>query len=98
MEPDRAPAEIEAVLTGHPLIREAAVLGVPSAEYGEEGVAFVVTKAKITAAEIREYCATRLAGYKVPGRTVLVEEIPRNVGGKVIREALIKGLEPAGNA
>lgn len=91
------PAEIEAVLTGHPLVREAAVLGVASTEYGEEGVAFVVTREKITVAEIMEFCSTRLAGYKVPRQTVIVEEIPRNVGGKVIREELIKRLAPNEN-
>jgi len=85
------PAEIEAVLTAHPAIREAAVIGVPDDKWGEALVAFVVPKNGHTVPpddELVGFCKQSLAGYKVPRRFERVAELPRNPTGKVLKEAL----------
>jgi o-succinylbenzoate---CoA ligase len=84
------PAEVEAALLAHPLVREAAVLPAPDARWGQIGVACVVTTAPES--ELREFLAGRLARYKVPARFVSVPELPRNAAGKVDRVALQKRL------
>ena len=85
------PAEIEAVLTTHPAIREAAVIGVPDEKWGETLVAFVVRKesaALPSDEELVAFCRQSLAGYKVPRRFEQVSELPRNPTGKVLKQAL----------
>jgi len=91
------PAEVEAVLLSHPAIAEAAVLGAPDERWGQVPVAFVKLRAGVTADESTAiaFCRERLAGYKVPKRVRFVDALPRNAGGKVLRndlrEALIQG-------
>ena len=84
------PAEIENVLTGHPDIREAAVIGVPDERLGEVGMAFVVVApdAVATGDGIIEWSRERMANYKVPRTVELVGELPRNATGKVEKQAL----------
>jgi acyl-CoA synthetase (AMP-forming)/AMP-acid ligase II len=86
--------EVEEVLHHHPAVAAAAVVGVPDELWGELVVAVVepVTGAMPTEAEIREFCAAELAGYKCPRRVVLVSELPRNTVGKVLKRELRKSL------
>jgi len=78
------PAEIEAYLTSHPQVREAAVVGVPSAVGGESVWAFVVPEggAEMTAQEVLDYCRVALEPYKIPGRVQFVTDFPRSETGK----------------
>jgi long-chain acyl-CoA synthetase len=85
------PREVEEVLFQHPQVREAAVIGVPDPNYGEEVVAYVALKAEgVTEQELIEYCESRLAEYKVPKTVVLLEELPKNTTGKILRRELKK--------
>jgi long-chain acyl-CoA synthetase len=83
-----APAEIEAVLQGHPAVEDCAVFGVPDGVDGEAVVAVVVTRATVNAAELTARVRERLASYKRLSRVVFVTEIPRLPSGKVLRRML----------
>ena len=93
------PAEVESVLTRHPQVAEAAVVGVPHQIYGETVIAFVVpvNGCEPTLDEIRAFCGGHLADYKLPGLLRLVPELPRTGSGKVrknvLRDALSAELE-----
>jgi len=78
------PAEIETYLTSHPRIREAAVVGVPSAVGGESARAFVILQdgAQMAAQEVLDYCRAALEPYKIPSRVQFVAEFPRSETGK----------------
>lgn len=80
-----APAEIEAVLHGHPAVTDCAVFGVPDAADGEAIVAAVTTSSPIGADELIGFVGERLASYKRPADVVFVPEIPRLPSGKVLR-------------
>nr|KIS31605.1 fatty acid--CoA ligase [Novosphingobium sp. P6W] len=84
------PAEIEGLLTAHPAIEMAAVVGVPDERMGEVGKAFVVLRPGMTAdeREIAAWAKENMANYKVPRQTVFVSALPRNAAGKVLRNAL----------
>jgi long-chain acyl-CoA synthetase len=84
------PREIEEVLYEHPGVREAAVLGVPNDEYGEEVAAAVslADGATVTADELREYVRERVAAYKYPRRVWLVEELPKGPTGKILKREI----------
>ncbi len=85
-----SPEEIENVLYGHPKVEEAAVIGVPDPEWGQQPRAIVVLKKGevATAEEIIEYCHSRLAGFKCPRSIVFVDTLPRNQIGKVVKVVL----------
>jgi acyl-CoA synthetase (AMP-forming)/AMP-acid ligase II len=85
-----APAEIEAVLHGDPRVRDCAVFGVPDPELGEAIVAAVVVAddATVTAEELQDAVAARLAGYKRVRHVQFVDEIPRLASGKALRRTL----------
>jgi long-chain acyl-CoA synthetase len=85
-----APAEIEAVLHGHPGVRDCAVFGVPDESGGEVPVAAVALESsqRVTALELQQLVAESLAGYKRLHEVVMVEEIPRLPSGKVLRRTL----------
>jgi len=85
-----APEEVENVLHSYPKIEEAAVIGVPDEEWGEQPRAIVVLKEgeTATADEIMEYCRAKLASYKRPRSVVFVDELPRNPMGKVLKRVL----------
>ena len=84
------PAEIEGVLTSHPNIQDAGVIGKVDNHWGEVPVAFIVPKGEITASEIKNYCQEKLAKYKIPKEFNFIEEIPRNASKKILRRELRK--------
>ncbi|MBO0691430.1 MAG: acyl--CoA ligase [Acidimicrobiaceae bacterium] len=83
-------ADVEAVLYEHPDVVEAAVAGVPHPMLGEDVAAWVVARAgsPLEPADVRAWAAERLADYKVPRRVVLVDSLPRNATGKVVKSEL----------
>jgi acyl-CoA synthetase (AMP-forming)/AMP-acid ligase II len=83
------PAEIENILMAHDGIAEAAVIGQPSAKWGESPFAIVVRKDNALAEkDVIEFCRGRLAGYKQPRGVAFVAEIPRNPSGKILKRVL----------
>jgi o-succinylbenzoate---CoA ligase len=84
------PAEIEAVLVGHPLVAEAGVAGVPDADLGSMVVAWIVASgaATVDSQELAEFCRARLAGFKCPREFHLVRALPRTAAGKLQRRRL----------
>jgi HIP---CoA ligase len=83
------PAEIENVLLRHPEIRQAAVIGIPDERLGEVGMAFVVTGSGTgSGPEIIRWCRDQMANYKVPRVVEIVDELPVNATGKVMKDTL----------
>lgn len=83
-----APAEIEAVLHGHPAVKDCAVFGIPDGTNGEAIVAAVATSAPVDAPQLTALVDEKLASYKHLSRVVFVPEIPRLPSGKVLRRVL----------
>lgn len=85
--------EVENVLYAFPGMAEAAVFGIPHPIFGEVPAAAVVPMpgAALDPEKVREYCRSRLADYKVPVEVRIVEQLPRNPGGKVLKQEL-KGI------
>jgi len=92
-----SPEEIEAMLHSHPRVEEAAVIGVPDEEWGEQPRAVVVLKKRETATpeEIIEYCRAKMSSFKRPRSVVFVDELPRNPMGKVLKRVLREQYEKA---
>ncbi len=83
------PAEIENALLRHPVITQAAVIGIPDIRLGEVGMAFVVTGAgESTSADIINWCKAEMANYKVPRVVTIVDQLPVNATGKVMKDVL----------
>jgi fatty-acyl-CoA synthase len=87
-----APAEVERVIATHPDIVDVSVIGVADARWGEVGKAFVVVRpgATVTLEDVREHCARSIAKYKAPHHLVVIDELPRNTTGKVVKANLRK--------
>jgi acyl-CoA synthetase (AMP-forming)/AMP-acid ligase II len=84
------PAEVENVLLGNPAVAQVAIVGVPDARMGEVGVAFVVPRnaAAPQPDDLYEWSRERMANYKVPRRFELVDALPLNASGKVLKHEL----------
>ena len=93
------PREIEEFLYTHPDVVDAQVIGVPDERYGEELMAWVRLRdgaPQLSAEDLREFCAPRMAHYKIPRYVHVVNEFPMTVTGKVrkveMREETVKLL------
>jgi acyl-CoA synthetase (AMP-forming)/AMP-acid ligase II len=84
------PREVEEVLFRHPAVAEAAVFGLPDEHWGERVAAAIVLRpgGRAEAAELDAFCRGELAGYKRPRHWFFVDEIPKNVSGKVLKREL----------
>ena len=84
------PPEVEAALLAHPAVAEAAVIGVPHPDLGEEVAAFVTLRpaAAASADDLVAWCKQRVAGYKCPRSVTVLPELPRSATGKVLKAAL----------
>jgi long-chain acyl-CoA synthetase len=84
------PREIEEVLYEHPAVREAAVVGIPDEEYGEEIGAAVSLKegADVSADELREFVKGQVAAFKYPRRVWFVDELPKGPTGKILKREI----------
>jgi acyl-CoA synthetase (AMP-forming)/AMP-acid ligase II len=84
------PAEIESMLCEHPAISEVSVIGIPDERLGEVGAAFVIPAAgaKPRPDELLDWARPRFANFKVPRHLWLVDDLPRNATGKVLKGEL----------
>jgi fatty-acyl-CoA synthase len=84
------PAEVENVLYQLPEVADAAIIGVPSDRWGEVGLAVLALKpgADIDRARVQAHCVERLANFKVPSDITIVDALPRNATGKVLKREL----------
>jgi long-chain acyl-CoA synthetase len=84
------PREVEEVLYEHPAVREAAVVGIPHAEWGEEVGAAVALKdgEQISAAELQAYVKEQVASYKYPREIWFVDELPKGPTGKILKREI----------
>jgi long-chain acyl-CoA synthetase len=85
------PAEVEDVLGEHPDVAEVGVVGVPHPHTGEAVKAYVVLRPGATAHEetLVTWCLDNLARYKCPSKVLFVDELPRNMSGKLVRRSLV---------
>jgi malonyl-CoA/methylmalonyl-CoA synthetase len=92
------PREVEAALEAHAAVSRSAVVGAPSARWGEEVVAFVVARAggSPDPEELIAHCRERLSGFKCPKRVLLVDGLPTNEMGKVRRDELSRMAQQGG--
>ena len=84
------PAEVENVLYQLPEVAEAAIIGVPNEKWGEVGLAVLALKpgAALDRATVVEHCVSRLAKFKIPNDIAIVDALPRNATGKVLKREL----------
>jgi long-chain acyl-CoA synthetase len=82
------PRQVEEALHQHPAVRDAVVVGVPHARLGEEVAALVVADPGCSADALREFARERVAAYAYPRLVVIVEELPRNPSGKILRREI----------
>jgi acyl-CoA synthetase (AMP-forming)/AMP-acid ligase II len=88
------PAEIERVLAAHPDVREAAVVGIPDAHWGEAVVAAIVPRdgASLTPEDVVEHVRRHLAGYKKPRHVCFVSDLPRTAASQQVHKPLLREL------
>jgi len=87
-----SPIEIEHAVAEHPGLAEAAVIGMPDPLMGEVPAAFVVARPGHAPSpdDVRAFCRGRMASYKVPARVTVLERLPRNESGKLLRGELVR--------
>jgi o-succinylbenzoate---CoA ligase len=83
-----APIEVERALLSHPAVADAGVAGLADDVWGEAVTAFVVLSAPVGADELLAWCRERLDAFKVPKAVRVVDELPRNASGKLLRDRL----------
>jgi acyl-CoA synthetase (AMP-forming)/AMP-acid ligase II len=88
------PSEVEGVLAEHDAIAEVAVVGWPDQKLGEEVAAFVVLRSSAQPQELLAYCRSKLHPDKQPRQVFIVEALPRNANGKLVKRELIDLLPP----
>jgi O-succinylbenzoic acid--CoA ligase len=89
-----APLEVEAALLEHPAVADAGVAGLPDRDWGEAVTGFVVLREPADPDELRAWCRERLEPFKVPKAIHAVERLPRNAGGKLLRDRLASLSRP----
>jgi acyl-CoA synthetase (AMP-forming)/AMP-acid ligase II len=84
------PVEVENAVAKHEAVADVAVIGVPDDKFGEALLAFVVLKPgkSLAVNELVEFCRDKIAGYKIPRQLEIVEELPRNPSGKILKKIL----------
>jgi acyl-CoA synthetase (AMP-forming)/AMP-acid ligase II len=89
------PAEIENMVSDHPAVSQVAIVGVPDERMGEVGYAFIVTRPgqKIDAEELTAWCRERMANFKVPRHIEVIDALPLNASGKVLKYELRERAE-----
>lgn len=83
-----ASRQVEDVLYGHPAVAEVAVVGLPDERWIEAVTAVVVPRGEVTEDELMEYARGKLVHFKAPKRVVLIDELPRNASGKILKREL----------
>ena len=93
-----SPLEVDEVVMDHPAVAQCLTFGLPHAKLGEEVAVAIVLRAgmEVKETELRDFCGTRLAAFKVPRRVVFLEEIPKGATGKLQRIGLAEKLGLAG--
>jgi malonyl-CoA/methylmalonyl-CoA synthetase len=89
------PREVEEVLESHPAVAEAAVVGLPHPDFGEQVAAAVVLRSEASADELVEHCKDQLASFKKPRQVFVVKDLPRNALGKIQKHVLRDQLTSA---
>jgi long-chain acyl-CoA synthetase len=89
------PREVEEVLASHPAVAEVGVAGIPDAYSGEAVKAWVVLREgnQVSEEELRQFCHTKLVGYKVPKQIEFRDSLPKSIVGKVLRRELVRQQE-----
>jgi long-chain acyl-CoA synthetase len=82
------PAEIEQCLYTHPAVVDCAVFGIPDERSGEAILALIEARTDVTSEQLSEHCRDNLADFKCPQRFELVDELPRDPNGKVLKRQL----------
>jgi acyl-CoA synthetase (AMP-forming)/AMP-acid ligase II len=84
------PVEVENALAMHASVTDVAVIGVPDDKFGEALLAFVVLQpgAALSVDEMVEFCRDKIAGYKIPRKLEIIDELPRNPSGKILKKIL----------
>ena len=85
------PREVEEVLYTHPAVSEAAVVGLPDERLGQEVAAFVSLRMghSVDPAELVDYVKDRVAAYKYPRTVTIIDDIPKNATGKILKRSLV---------
>ncbi|MET4078036.1 fatty acyl-CoA synthetase [Janibacter sp. UYMM211] len=83
-----ASREVEDALFSHPAVAEAAVIGIPDERWVEAVTAVVVLQDEVSTADLLEHARTRLAGFKVPKSVHVVDALPKNTSGKILKRQL----------
>ncbi|GAB2772943.1 acyl-CoA ligase FadD12 [Nocardioides salsibiostraticola] len=82
------PLEVEETLAAHPAVHEAAVIGVDDDQFGQRLAAFVVLRSEVSVDDLKAHVKAQLAGFKVPREVTVLDELPRNATGKVMKRLL----------
>jgi long-chain acyl-CoA synthetase len=92
------PAEVESIMTGHPAVAEVAVVGIPSADWGESPWAVVVLRpgAQVTETELIAWTRDRLAHFKCPAGVTFAPSLARTASGKLQKQAIRASLSYEG--